>query len=69
MIDIVVIVILLGLLVAVLTSTIPPRQEGMPQYRYERNKRIPKQGKAFSEGDAGADAQGAAAVMDAGGGS
>ncbi|HTD03094.1 hypothetical protein [Undibacterium sp.] len=36
MIDIVVIVILLGLLIAVLTSTIPPRQEGMPEYRFKR---------------------------------
>ncbi|MES2104093.1 MAG: hypothetical protein V4634_08745 [Pseudomonadota bacterium] len=36
MIDILVIVILLGLLVAVFASTIPPRQEGMPEYQFKR---------------------------------
>ncbi|MES2071267.1 MAG: hypothetical protein V4488_13020 [Pseudomonadota bacterium] len=38
MIDIVVIVILLGLLVAVFTSSIPPRQEDLPEYRFSRSK-------------------------------
>ncbi len=66
MIDIVVIVILLGLLVAVLTASIPPRQEGLPEYRF---KRIPKGGKSFNSGDAGADAQARAAAGVDGGGS
>lgn len=39
MIDVVVIVILLGLLVAVFTSSIPPKQENLPEYRFQR---VPK---------------------------
>ncbi|GGC70590.1 hypothetical protein [Undibacterium terreum] len=36
MIEIVVIVILLGLLIAVFMSSIPPKQENLPEYHFER---------------------------------
>lgn len=58
MIDIVVIVILLGLLIAVFTSSIPPKQGDVPEYRFSRRQK--------TDGKAGKPEPGAVAGNDLG---
>jgi len=66
MIDVVVIVILLALLVAVFTSSIPPKQENLPEYRFQRVPKPAAEMQGAEAGPAGA-ARNSAIGSDAGG--